>query len=235
MMYETADRRGAVGVKKAALTSKRQKGGPQGARMVGALEAAWTAIRAAHKDVPEVILVVASGGRQTRDGLMKFGHYAHGRWGLKAAAKGDKLPEVLVSGEGLQRSASDVFETLLHEAAHGLAAARGVKDTSRGGRYHNEKFRALAEELGLQVATMGSRGWTATSLSEETRKRWKGTIGALNKALRTFRFLDGQKKKVGSRMLLATCGCGTKIRLTQKAYDAAPITCGECEQEFELK
>ena len=37
------------------------------------------------------------------------------------------------------RTPADVLDTLLHEAAHALAAARGIKDTSRQGRYHNKK------------------------------------------------------------------------------------------------
>jgi hypothetical protein len=45
---------------------------------------------------------------------------------------------VLISGEGPQRDPIDVLGTLLHEAAQGLAHARKVSDTSRGGSYHCE-------------------------------------------------------------------------------------------------
>ena len=55
----------------------------------------------------------------------------------------------MISGEGLRRSPREVLGTLLHEAAHALAHARGIKDTSRQGRYHNKHFKTLAEELGL--------------------------------------------------------------------------------------
>lgn len=237
MLYEKADKQGAVEIKDRALTYKRQKrkGGREGARMVAALEAAWGAIRLVHKDVPEVVLVVASGGRQTRSGFMKWGHYAHARW-VRKDEDGEQLPEVLVGGEGMRREAADIFETLLHEAAHGIAAARKQKDTSRGGRYHNKVFKALAEELGLQVRKQGARGWAATRLAPETAERWQKTIAAMDKALGSFRFAEGRgKKRPGSRMLLAVCGCGTKIRLTQSAYEAASITCEACVQVFELK
>ena len=41
------------------------------------------------------------------------------------------------------------LQTMLHEAVHALAHARGVNDTSRGGKYHNKRaFVALAAELG---------------------------------------------------------------------------------------
>lgn len=203
--------------------------------MVAALESAWAAIRLVHKDVPEVVMVVASGGRQTRSGFMKWGHYAHGRWALKG--KDDsQLPEVLVGGEGMQREVGDIFETLLHEAAHGVAAALKIKDTSRGGRYHNKEFKRLAEDLGLAVTKQGSRGWTTTTLTPETVERWKQTIQDLDKALGTFRYAEGAgRKKPGSRMLLAMCGCGTKLRLSREAYEAAPIVCSGCERKFKLK
>ena len=39
-----------------------------------------------------------------------------------------------------------VLQVLLHEAAHALAFARGIKDTSRSGnRYHNRRFANLAK------------------------------------------------------------------------------------------
>ena len=58
----------------------------------------------------------------------------------------------MISGEGLARTPREVLGTLLHEAAHALAAARGITGTSRQGRYHNKKYARLADELGLDVA-----------------------------------------------------------------------------------
>ncbi|MFD0359908.1 hypothetical protein ACFQZZ_00375 [Nocardia sp. GCM10030253] len=46
---------------------------------------------------------------------------------------------------------------MLHEAAHGVARACGVQDTSRGGAYHNAKYRGIAREFGLIVARQTSR------------------------------------------------------------------------------
>jgi hypothetical protein len=75
---------------------------------------------------------------------------------------------VLVSGEGLQWGPVDVLGTLLHEAAHGLAYARKLSDTSRQGRYHNRRYATLAGELGLDVAHLGPLGWSPTSVPEQT-------------------------------------------------------------------
>jgi hypothetical protein len=217
--------------------------------IVAALEQAWAEIRKFNPDVPAVVMVVASGsmGRKT----LKWGHYAHNRWARKTKPSkvGDppvtlmkipddkKIPEVLISGEGFLRGGKDVMGTLLHEAAHGLAAARGLKDTSRNGRYHNRTFKSLAEELGLEVQPQGSHGLASTSMPPATVEKWKTTIKALDKAIRkNFRFGEGSTgSKPGSRMLLAVCACGTKIRLSRASYEAAPITCGGCDMEFQVK
>ena len=75
-----------------------------------------------------------------------------------------RLPEVFVGGEGLVRGAADVLGTLLHEAAHALAHVRDIKDTSRQGRWHNARFKALAEEVGIEVAKDPRSGWSPTTL-----------------------------------------------------------------------
>lgn len=58
-------------------------------------------------------------------------------------------PESLIGESSSACGAELSFERLLHEAVHGIAAARGVRDTSRAGRYHNRRFLAIAEEMGL--------------------------------------------------------------------------------------
>jgi hypothetical protein len=45
--------------------------------LVAALEHAWAMIRAHHPEVPEAVLVVASGGAGRR---LKWGQFAAGRW-----------------------------------------------------------------------------------------------------------------------------------------------------------
>ena len=104
-------------------------------RLVAALEHAWTTI-CRHPDVLQVVIVVASGS-DPRSRRLNLGHLAAGRWQLTSPDQPTDRPEVLVSGEGLQRGPVDVLGTLLYEAAHGLASVRMVSDTSRQGRYHN--------------------------------------------------------------------------------------------------
>ena len=50
-------------------------------RLVAALEHAWTAIRTHHSDIPQVVIVVASGSDPPSSRL-NLGHFAAARWQL---------------------------------------------------------------------------------------------------------------------------------------------------------
>src|SRR5215218_1926164 len=155
-------------------------------RLVAALEHAWTAIRSYHPEVPQVVIVVASGS-DPRGQRLNFGHFAAGRWQLTSPDVPTDRPEVLVSGEGLQRGPIDVLGTLLHEAAHGLAYARKISDTSRQGRYHNRRYATLAGERGLDVTHLDPIGWSATSVPEPTAARYVEVLAELTAALELWR------------------------------------------------
>ncbi|WP_220187079.1 SprT-like domain-containing protein [Pseudonocardia pini] len=207
--------------------------------MIRALERAWSAIRARHPEVPAAVIVVGAGSG-SGPGL-KLGHFAAMRWGAEPmgttsdGAKADRLPEVFVGGEGLARGPADVLATLLHEAAHALAHVRGIKDTSRQGRWHNARFKALADELGI-VATKDSKiGWSPTALHDVTRHAYTATIDELGQALTLIRTAElqgrGTKAKASPPAL---CGCGRKIRVSKSMLAAGPIVCGVCGDPFDF-
>jgi hypothetical protein len=128
-----------------------------------------------------------------------------------------------------------VLGTLLHEAAHGLAQARSIQDTSRGGRYHNHRYATLARELGLEVASVKPIGWSATTVPEPTASGYAGQLEELQAALVLWR---RQEHRIGSgtrsrNLLAAACGCGRRIRAAKATLAEAPILCGACEQPFE--
>jgi hypothetical protein len=150
--------------------------------VVASLERAWTAIRATHPEVPAAVLVVVSGASRRR---LRWGHFAAGRW--HAPTSGRARPEVLVGGEGLARPPVEVLGTLLHEAAHGLAHARRVHDTSRGAGYHNRRYAALAGELGLAVAKVHPIGRSATTVPPATAAHYAGVLADLEGCLRLWR------------------------------------------------
>jgi len=202
---------------------------PAASPVVAGLERAWAAIRTAHPQVPAAVLVVASGasGRQLR-----WGHFAAGRW--HAAASAGARPEVLVGGEGLARGPVEVLGTLLHEAAHGLADARRIQDVSRGGRYHNRRYAALAAELGLEVAKVYPIGWSATTVPPATAGRYAGVLADLERCLRLWRRREQPASRPPSRNLLAcACACPRRIRVAPATLEVAPIVCAACAQPFQ--
>jgi len=214
--------------------------GPISAPMVAALEAAWAAIRVRHPEVPAAVIVLGAGSIGASSGGLKLGHFAAMRWSdldhakSETSAGGLQLPVVFVGGEGLARGPAAVLGTLLHEAAHALGHVRAIKDTSRQGRWHNARFKALAEELGIEVAKDPRIGWSPTSIPVATRDAYDEVIGELGRAVRMHRSVEvtdaGRTKKAGPPPCV--CECGRRIRVARSVLVAGPITCGLCETEF---
>jgi hypothetical protein len=200
--------------------------------MVAALEQAWADIRAEHVDVPAAVIVLGAGSIGAPAGTLRLGHFAAMRWRTDAEGA-ELLAEVFIGGEGLARGPAEVLGTLLHEAAHAIAHVRGIKDTSRQGRWHNARFKALAEEVGVQVTKDTRIGWSPTTLTPTTRNAYAGTIAGLGSALRLYRSAElagGAAKKPGPPPCL--CGCGRRIRIAPSVLAAGPITCGVCGEDF---
>jgi hypothetical protein len=202
--------------------------------VVAALERTWAAVRAHHPELPEAVVILGPGS-EARRGLVELGHFAAGRWHLSADQA--NRHEVLVAGEGLRRGPTDVLTTLLHEAAHGLAHARGVKDTSRQGRWHNQRYAALAREVGLEVTADPKTGLSQTHLTDQATARYAEQLRDLEAALGLWRHAEPTRvREAGTRSLLAcSCACGRKLRVARSTLEQAPILCGACQQPFQAE
>jgi len=201
------------------------------AGLVGALESAWTAIRARHPQIPAVVIVIGSSVAPKPGEAPKWGHFASLRWQHGAT----RLPEVLVCGEGLSRSPAEVLTTLLHEATHALADARGIQETSRQGRWHNKRFVALAAELGMTVAKDQRVGWSVCTLMAGTADSYRPVLAELAAAMRAYR--RPEEATVRSRTnnnngLTLACDCARKIRVSVAVAEEGPILCGTCHTRF---
>jgi hypothetical protein len=228
-----------------AVDDRNPEGAATASAVVLACEAAWSDIREHHAQLPEAVIILGSGVERGR--LVKLGHWWGGRW----LADGQVRGEVLLAGEALNLAAEQVFEVLLHEAAHGLNAAVGIKDTSRGGRYHNERFATMAREVLLTVRAMPPYGLARTALSADAADRYAPTIERLDEAIRIARQLDrgvrigaegeqGVEGQLGGKgdgskaksALAAECGCGRKMRMAPSVLARGPVVCGVCGSEF---
>jgi hypothetical protein len=184
--------------------------------MIAVLEVAWAAIQSRHPQVPAVVIVLGAGSG--RGPGLTLGHFAAMRWNdPEQVGDGVRLPEVFVGGEGLSRGPADVLATLLHEAAHAVAHVRGIKDTSRQGRWHNARFKAIAEELGVEVTKDDRIGWSPTTLLASTRETYAAAIDELGRTLRLHRSIEvGRPATKATPTPPVVCGCGRAIRIGRR-------------------
>ncbi|GGU37412.1 hypothetical protein [Nocardioides albus] len=222
--------------------------------LVAALEATWSAIQLRHPDVPDVVVTLGAGSIGVPAGALKLGHFAAERWVSNENKDPVGQAELFVGGEGLRRGAEPVLATLLHEAAHGVAHARGIKDTSRQGRYHNTRFKLLGEELGLTITQAPTIGWSSTELAPGTADEYAEEIAALSSAIVAFRNTEGAvpvgptgggkdgptgggrgigaKRPKNGLVLVCECSPGRRIRASAAVVERGSIVCGVCSADF---
>jgi hypothetical protein len=142
------------------------------------------------------------------------------------------LSEVLITADGLAGSATELIGTLVHEAAHAIAFQRGIKDTSRQGRYHNRRFKAIAEEIGLDVRRDPGLGWSVTTLSDPTAASYRDARSELAGALRAAGQHELQSaspapspRRVGIALV---CECGQRQRVGRTVSAVRGAICGVC-------
>ena len=130
----------------------------------------------------------------------------------------------------LARPFEQVAEILLHEMVHLYNLQIGVQDTSRGGTYHNKKYKEAAEQHGLTVEKDAKYGWTKTSLNDEAKAF---VAGMQDKKFELHRkslpkIPGAAKTKQSSRKYVCPV-CGCIIRTTKEVH----VICGDCNVEFE--
>ena len=118
-----------------------------------------------------------------------------------------------------------------HEAVHAVAFERGIKDTSRQGRYHNARFRAVAEELGLEAGRDSPFGWSSTAVAAGTTALYRETLRVLTEALGDHRDHStalGDARVRRSEVTLI-CDCGHRVRPVHRQSIREAI-CTRCYQ-----
>lgn len=218
-------------------------------RVTSALGATWAAIRERHPELPAAVVTLASG---TTSRMRCWGHWGDSRWHVA----GDRAGEVMIAGELLAPGGGNdparpveqrVLGTLLHEAAHALASARKIQDTSRGGRYHNARYRDLAQEVGLDVEQAPVYGWAMTRLRQETADAYADALADLREVLNGYRAREreaeagaaggaatgvGRAGGVSPTRIRVACGCGRRAYMAPGVFQLGSITCGVCEEDF---
>ena len=170
-----------------------------------------------------------------------YGHVTVG----KSWRKGQESRHELNLGAGtLDRPIEEVTATLQHEMVHLWNIKEGIQDCSRGGQYHNKKFRDAAESRDLKISYDKRIGWSITEPTEGlldfiieqawtdidmARREWsfvpRGGVGAGSAGTGTLP--PTGRTTSNSRKYVCPC-CGTSVRATKTVN----IMCGDCNEQM---
>lgn len=147
------------------------------------------------------------------------------------AAKDEGFYEINLCAEHIARPFEDVVGTMLHEMVHLFNIYAGIQDTSRGGFYHNKKFKEAAEAHGLTVEKTPKYGYSKTAISDDAKQFVKDNLDGVKFDLyRKPELRIGGTKKSASKSRKYVCPCcGAIVRATKEVN----IVCGDCEVSFE--
>lgn len=67
--------------------------------------------------------------------------------------------EMNIAAETVDMEIEEIIDTLLHEMVHLYCRENGIQEVSRGGKYHNNKFKELAEKTMLNCIKTEKYGW----------------------------------------------------------------------------
>lgn len=183
--------------------------------------------------LPNVVIVIDR-DTTSKNGAVKYGHITTApAW---ATDSGEGFHEIVLTGEGLRRGGRATAGTLLHEMAHAVNIAKGVKDFDSNGR-HNKFFKNTAEGVfGLTITEDGARGWSHTEVTEECAETWGDMIARLDRAISLVSCVlktGDKEKKRNKNLLVGVCSCAedNKTRASAKRL-AKGIRCEECEELF---
>lgn len=160
--------------------------------------------------------------------------------------------ELNISADWLDRPIEQVVATMLHEMVHLYNIQHDIQDCSRGGSYHNKKFKDEAEKHMLRIDKDDKYGWTITSPTDELLEYildqgWEEFEMSRNLSI-SFGGIGGAKtgdgqnvgrggqtqkpKPKGSNSRKYVCpGCGAIVRATRDLE----IICKPCMLDFVME
>lgn len=192
-----------------------------------ALDSALSKVRELNPNVPTALAVVIASGKGKFHGVFETNAWKDD----KGEHAGSARHELLMSSESFARGAEATLVTLIHEAGHAMAHATGIKDTSRQGRFHNDKFRTIAESMGLTVESNKSIGHTTTGLQSWAKDAYSAQLEALETALVTHRVPASEKPAKPKTTVRVQCGCEAPVTVPIKWWNDLGqdnMTCALC-------
>ena len=171
---------------------------------------------------------------------------AYGHCSVKKICKDETSEgqyEINIGAEYINRPTANTCATLLHEMVHLYCRENGIKEVSRGGKYHNKRFKAEAERRGLVCVPCGQYGWNTTPsdnlVEYALSKGWneikigRGSLppiirtGASGTAQTGAETTGGGKRPSSTRKLQCPkCGCSVRATKTVR------IMCMDCMEQM---
>jgi hypothetical protein len=139
--------------------------------------------------------------------------------------KTEKRYEITICAEYLHRSIEEIAGTMLHEMVHLDNITHGVKDCTRSGKYHNKKFKASAEHVGLIVELSDIYGYSHTELNQANIDFVKSLSLDMSgfKLSRSFQM----KKPCGKKSSMRKYVC-PECQMAVRATKEVNVLCGDC-------
>lgn len=182
--------------------------------------------------MPSNLIVTIQETKENTNGYFK-GHKGFNKiWECLPFKQQDKTPINLITiSSHILQDTEQIYETATHEYAHFINHTKGIKDTSKNGRYHNKEFKRQAEQLLLHVEKFGSYGHAFTSTTPQFLEMLKEFKPNAN-AFKVFQNKGQKTPKTKSRLLLYECACNTKIRTAKNQDKPLFAICQYCNTEF---
>lgn len=199
------------------------------AEMQAAFQAAFNAInRDFYNNELEKVIIAVKEGR--KEGVL--GTFCSAKDWIQ---NGKARHEIIISANYIgSRTVEQTITTLMHEMAHLYNFQNEIKDTSRGGIYHNKKFKETAEAHGLHIEFSDQIGWSLTTPTQETKQWIKDNIPI--KAFGIYKQVDekdpkssGKSKQSYRKYICPTCG------LIVRATKDCNIACIDCGKQMEIE
>lgn len=174
----------------------------------------------------------------------KPGTYGHCTTAKVWRRKDSNTFELNIAAEVLDWKIEEIIDTILHEMVHLYCRTHDIKEVSRGGKYHNGKFKELAEKVGLKCIKCGQYGWNTTAEDNDKlieyalSKDWSEImIGRGGISLNIGGFgtpsnsgvTPGQKAPSSTRKYICP-----KCKMSVRATRTVNILCGDCMEKMEV-
>lgn len=205
-------------------------------RTAGYLEKIFRTLNAAYfnGELDEPVITIQSTPRA-------YGHVTVSKQWQRA--NGQQCHELNIGAGTLDRPIENVVATMIHEMVHLWNIKEGIRDCSRGGTYHNKKFKQAAEQRGLSISYDERIGWSITEPTDSLiefiiAQGWEDIRMVRSEG---FSFGGGSGGSTGgglgggaatpkpsnTRKLACPC-CNQSVRATK----AVNILCGNCMERM---